>query len=119
MGESEMESQAFLPAQYSLSPVDLIPDDAAEVDDEIDARAARYARFARVVDPDDIAEMVCARLTASLQLRYLIEDALADPHDLSRPRVHTNDALKMAQDVLVEVVTAVDEHISMLAVVED
>jgi phosphoribosyl 1,2-cyclic phosphodiesterase len=117
MGESLMESQVFLPAQYSISPVDLIPDH--DVDQEVDARAARYARLATLVDIEDIAEMVCARLKDSAQLRYLIEDAIADPHDPERPHVHINDALKMAQDVLVEVVTAVDEQISVLDVVED
>jgi hypothetical protein len=51
-------------------------------------------------------------------LRYLIEDAIADPHDPERPHVHINDALRMAQDVLVEVVTVVDDQISLLDVVE-
>jgi hypothetical protein len=113
-----MESQAFLPAQYSLSPVDLIPpeeDEAAEVDE----RQARYARLGKLVDLEDVMEMVLCRLRESTQLRYLIEDAIADPHDTNKPRVHINDALRMAQDVLVEVVTAVDEQISVLDVVED
>jgi hypothetical protein len=119
MGESLMESQAFLPARYSLSPVDLIPEDDDDQVGEVDARHLRYARLGQLVDVEDIAEMVCARLKDSAQLRYLIEDAIADPHDPERPHVHINDALKMAQDVLVEVVTAVDEQISVLDVVED
>jgi hypothetical protein len=116
MREHMMESQVFLPAQYSLNPVDLIPADDDDEVAEVDERRLRYARLATLVDIDDIAEMVCARLKESVQLRYLIEDAIADPHDLERPHVHINDALRMAQDVLVEVVTAVDEQISMLDV---
>jgi hypothetical protein len=116
MGEWMMESQVFLPAQYSLHTVDLIPaDDDAEVA-EVDARQLRYARLGKLVDVEDIVEMVCARLKESLELRHLVEDAIADPHDLERPHVHINDALRMAQDVLVEVVTAVDEQLSLLDV---
>jgi hypothetical protein len=121
MKESTMHAQQeFSPRDFSLSPVDLIPpeDSADDEVSEVDARRLRYARLATLVDIDDIAEMVCARLKESVQLRYLIEDAIADPHDLERPHVHINDALHMAQDVLVEVVTAVDEQISLLDVVE-
>jgi hypothetical protein len=86
---------------------------------EADERMARYARLGKLVDVEDVIEIVCARLKDSAQLRYLVEDAIADPHDTDRPRVHASDALRMAQDVLVEVVTAVDEQISVLDVVED
>jgi hypothetical protein len=118
-GGFPVESQVFDPKAFSLSPIDLIPpdDDVAE-DVEADARQARYARLGRLVDVEDILEMVCCRLKDSAQLRYLVEDAIAAPHDPDRPRIHVNDALKMAQDVLVEVVTAVDEQISVLDVVE-
>lgn len=110
--------QEFSPRDFSLSPVDLIPPADNDEVSEVDARQLRYARLATLVDVDDIAEMVCARLKESAQLRYLIEDAIADPHDPERPHVHINDALRMAQDVLVEVVTAVDDQISLLDVVE-
>ena len=113
-----MESQVFLPAQYSLSPVDLIPEDDDDEVAEVDERQLRYVRLGKLVDVEDIVEMVCARLKESLELRHLVERAIADPHDLERPHVHINDALRMAQDVLVEVVTAVDEQISLLDVVE-
>jgi hypothetical protein len=114
-------NQPFSFKDYSLSPVDLMSE--AEDDDlrgsEADTRQLHYARLGKLVDVEDVIEMVCARLKDSAQLRYLIEDAIADPHDQDRPHVHINDALKMAQDVLVEVVTAVDEQISILDVVED
>jgi hypothetical protein len=107
---------------YSLSTVDLIAPDDLDDDErvsEADERMARYARLGNRVDVEEVIAIVCARLKDSAQLRDLVEDAIADPHDADRPRVHVSDALRMAQDVLVEVVTAVDEQISVLGVVED
>jgi hypothetical protein len=119
MGAEVMESQAFDPKAFSLSPVEMIPPDDDDAEgNELSERQACYQRVARLVDPDDIAEMVCARLKDSVELRHVIEDAIADPHDTDRPRIHINDALMLAQDVLVEVVTAVNEMVSMLNVVE-
>jgi hypothetical protein len=114
------DAQVFIPRECSLSPVDLIPPDADEAGgfDEVDARLARYTRLGKLVDIEDIIEIVCARLKDSAQLRWLIKDAIADPHDADRPRVHVSDALRMARDVLREVVTAVDEQISMLDVTD-
>ena len=115
-----MDSQVFSPQAFSLSSVDLIPPDADEDSgfDEVDARLARYTRLGKLVDIEDIIEIVCARLKDSAQLPWLVEDAIADPHDTDRPRVHVSDALRMARDVLREVVTAVDEQISVFDVVE-
>jgi hypothetical protein len=121
MGETMMEAQAFLPADYSLRTVDLIPPDDVDDDEpisEADERTARYARLGKLVDVEDVIEIVCARLKDSAQVHVMVEDAIADPHDPDRPQVHVSDALRMVQDVLVEVVTAVDEQISILDVVE-
>ena len=115
------DAQVLSFKDYSLSTVDLIPPDDLDDDErvsEADERMARYARLGKLVDVEKVIETVCARLKDSAQLRYLVEDAIADPHDTDRPRVHASDALRMAQDVLVEVVTAVDEQISVLDVVE-
>ena len=71
------------------------------------------------MDIEDVIEVVCTRLKDSSQLRSLVEDAISDLHDPERPHIHASDALRMAQDVLVEVVTAVDDMISVLDVVED
>jgi hypothetical protein len=116
-----MDAQPFLPAQYSLSPVDLIPPDDADDDvSEVDERQARYARLGRLVDIEDIIEVVCASLKDSAQLRYLIEDSLEDPHpDVSSPRVHVSELIRMGQQVLNAVAVAVDEQIGLLDVVED
>jgi hypothetical protein len=115
------DAQVLSCKDYSLSTVDLIPPDDLDEDErvsEADERRARYARLGKRVDVDEVIATVCARLKDSAELRYLVEDAIADPHDADRPRVHVSDALRMAQDVLVEVVTAVDAQISGLAVAE-
>ena len=64
------DAQVFIPRECSLSPVDLIPPDADEDGgfDEADERAARYARLGKLVDVEDIIEVVCTRLTESTQL---------------------------------------------------
>jgi hypothetical protein len=113
-----MESQAFLPAQYSLSPVDLIPPEEDE-EAEVDERQARYARLGQLVDVEDVIEVVLSRLRESQQLQWLITDSLEDPHpDVQRPKVHVNELLKMGREVLEAVAVAVDEQVSMLDVVE-
>lgn len=117
-----MSTETFSFKDYSLSPVDLIPaDDDLDDEDftEADERSARYARLGRLVDVDDVIEMVCSRLKESAQLRSVVEDAIADPHDPDRPHIHVSGALRLTNDVLVEVVTAVDDLISMLDVTTD
>jgi len=115
-----MESQAFSPATFSLSAVDLLPPEDSDDDEatqESNARLARYAQVARLVDVEDIIECVCATLKESTQLRWLVEDALDDPHpDVTRPKVHVNKLLKMGRAVLEAVAIAVDEQVSLLAV---
>jgi hypothetical protein len=67
-----MESQVFSPAAFSLSAVDLIPLEDRDDDEETretDARLARYAQVAKLVDADDIVEIVCTSLKDSTQLR--------------------------------------------------
>jgi hypothetical protein len=114
-----MESQIFSAATFSLSTVDLIPSedgDDDEATEETNARLARYAQLGKLVDVDDIIEIVCASLKESAQLRWLIEDSLEDPHsDVTRPKVHVNELIKMGREVLAAVAVAVDEQVGMLA----
>jgi hypothetical protein len=100
---------------YSLSPVDLIPPDEPEDLGEVDERALNYRRYSRLVDVDDVLEVVASRLASSVELRSIIEDALRDPLDRDRPHIHISDALRLTTDVLVEVNTALDDVIGMLA----
>jgi hypothetical protein len=114
-----MESQVFSPQAFSLSPVDLIPPDADEDGgfDEVDERLARYARLGKLVDVEDVIEVVLSRLRESAQLRWMIEDSLEDPHqDMTRPRVHVSELIRMGQQVLDAVAVAVDEQVSLLDV---
>jgi hypothetical protein len=114
-----MESQVFSPAAFSLSAVDLISSEDCDDDEETqaaNARLARYAQVSKLVDVEDIIEIVCASLKESTQLRWLIEDSLEDPHpDVTRPKVHVNELLKMGREVLAAVAIAVDEQVGMLA----
>jgi hypothetical protein len=117
MGEMTMESQVFLPQAFSLSPVDLIHADTDEDDegDEVDARVARYARLGKLVDVEDIIEVVLSGLRDSAQLRWMVEDSIEDPHpDVTRPKIHVNELLKMGRAVLEAVAVAVDEQVGML-----
>jgi hypothetical protein len=110
-----MESQVFDQKAYSLSPVDLIPPDELEDLGEVDTRRLDYERYRRLVDVDDVAEVVATRLASSVALRSLIEDALRDPLDADRPHVHVSEALRLTHDVLVEINMALDDIIGMLA----
>ena len=49
MREHTMESQAFLPAMYSLRTQDLIPPDDFEDADDTDVRWLEYCRMASMV----------------------------------------------------------------------
>jgi hypothetical protein len=78
MGVELMESQAFLPAQYSRSPVDLIPDDDDDQIDEADARWARYCEIARDLDRDELIEVIVDELKANPELLYQLEDCCTE-----------------------------------------
>jgi hypothetical protein len=113
-----MSEQGFSFEAASLRTIDLMPPEDVEDDayDEVDTRLARYAQVAPLVDVDDIVDIVCSQLKESTQLRWLIEDALEDPHpDVTRPKVHINELLKMGREVLTAVAIAVDEQVGMLA----
>lgn len=119
MGVFQMESQVFDIKSYSLSPVDLIEPDADEdpENSETTANLARYARLGRLVDPEDIIEVVLSRLREAPALYAMVEDSLVDPHeDPATPRMHVADIIKMGQAVLDAVAVAVDEQISLLDV---
>jgi hypothetical protein len=64
MGESMMESQVFSPAQYSLSPVDLIPPDD-DNDEEVDVRWLHYCEVAATLDREAIIDVVLDELRES------------------------------------------------------
>jgi hypothetical protein len=116
-----MESQVFDPKAYALRDIDLIPPDDEDLEEtEVDARQARYARLGKLVDLEEIIEVVLCKLRDSTQLRWMIEDAIEDPHaDVTRPNVHVSELLKMGRAVLEAVAVVVDEQVSMLDVVED
>ena len=66
-----MSEQAFSFKDASLSITDLLPPEDSDDDatQETNARLAHYAQVAKLVDVEDIIEIVCASLKDSTQLR--------------------------------------------------
>jgi hypothetical protein len=114
-----MSTENFSFKDYSLSPVDLVPDELDEPDEvsELDARQARYRRLGKLLDVDDLIEVIIDKLRDSSQLRWMVEDAIQDPQaEIWRPRLHVSELVRMGQQVLDTVAIVVDEQVSMLDV---
>src|SRR5262245_38125141 len=79
----------FWVRNWRRSPVELIPpDDEDEPFCEVDERQARYARIGKLVDVEGIIEVMLSKLRESTQFRWMVEDAIEDPHaDVTRPNV--------------------------------
>ncbi len=76
-----MESQAFDPKAFSLSPVDLIPpDDDDDQIDEADTRWAHYCEIARELDRDELMDVIIEELKATPELLYQLEDCCTNPY---------------------------------------
>jgi hypothetical protein len=110
-----MESQAFLPADYSLRTQDLLPDDDFEDEDDADVRWLEYCRMASTVGRDDILAVVLAELNSPASPLFdLIDDALKTPHpEPDRPRTNVTELIKLGQAVLNLVARVVDDQVSM------
>jgi hypothetical protein len=113
-------SQEFLPAAYSVSPVDLIPpDDNAEID-EVDVRWARYCQTAATLDRDELMDMIVEELKANPELLYQIEDCCTNPYPESeRPKAHVGEMAKLGLAVLQVIISAVDNAVGIRQAVED
>jgi hypothetical protein len=115
-----MESQVFDPQAYSLSPVDLIPPDDFEDEDDADVRWLEYCRMASKVSREEILAVVLDELNSPVSpLLDLIDDALATPHpEPDRPRTNVTELIKLGQAILSMVAKAVDDQVSMRIAVE-
>ena len=107
-----MESQAFLPAQYSLSPVDLIPQDDDE-DEDVDVRWIRYCEVAATLDREAIIDVVLDELRESSALLDMVEDACHNPHEPGRPKTSLHELLALGKAALLLIARAVDEQVSV------
>jgi hypothetical protein len=118
MKEHTMESQAFSPAAYSLNPVDLIPSD--EFEDAVDVQWLEYCRIASTLDRTRILEVVLSDLDADDSPLYdFIDDAIANPHELGRPKANVSDLARLGKALLAMIAKAVDDQVNLRMAVEE
>jgi len=113
-----MESQAFLPADYSLRPQDLLPPD--DFEDEDDNRLwQEYCQCAATVDRTHILDVVLSDLDAEDSPLYeFIDDAIANPHEPGRPKANITDLARLGQSLLNRIAKAVDDQVNLRMGVE-
>jgi hypothetical protein len=121
MGESLMESQVFLPAQSSISPMELIPDaDDDDHVDEVDTRWARYCEIAQALDRDELLDVIVDELKANPEVLYQLEDCCTNPYqEPERPRAHVGEMAKLGLAVLQVIIGAVDHAVGIRQAVEE
>jgi hypothetical protein len=106
-----MESQAFMPRDYSLSATDLLPDDDFE---DADAQWLDYCAEAAQLDRTDILQAVLSDLDAENSPLYaLIDSALDTPHEPGRARESLTVLARIGQDILNLVAKAVDDAVGL------
>ena len=115
-----MESQDFLPADYSLRTQDLLPPDDFEDEDDNDVRWLEYCRMASTVPRDEGLAVVLDELNSLVSPLFdLIDDALATPHpEPDRPRTNVTDLIKLGQAILALVAKAVDDAVGLRMAVQ-
>jgi hypothetical protein len=117
-GES-MQSQTFLPADYSLRTQDLLPPDDFEDEDDNDVRWLEYCREASHVDRTHILDVVLSDLDADDSPLYeFIDDAVANPHEPGRPKANITDLARLGQSLLNLIAKAVDDNVNLRMAVE-
>jgi hypothetical protein len=117
-----MESQVFDPRAYAVSPIDLIPPDAADDDedeDEVDLRWVRYCEVASSLDREAIVDVVLDELRESSVLLDMIEDACHNPHEPSRPKTSLHELVALGKAVLILIARAVDDQASVRMALEE
>jgi len=113
-----MESQVFDPQAYSLSPVDVIPPD--DFEDEDNTQPWReYCRCAATVDRTHILDVVLSDLDAEdSPLFEFIDDAIANPHEPGRPKANITDLARLGQSILNRIAKAVDDNVNLRMAME-
>jgi hypothetical protein len=113
-----MESQAFLPADYSLRPVDLLPANEPEDDDNIQWR--EYCRMASTLDRTRILDVVLSDLDAENSPLYeFIDDAITNPHEPERAKANITDLARLGQSLLNRIAKAVDDNVNLRIAVQE
>lgn len=115
-----MSEQAFSFKDYSLTTLDLIPDEDVDEDlpSEADTRARQYARLGKLIDLEDFIGVVCERLHESVALQSVLQEVLEDPPDRERPRLHVSDMLRLSESILAIAMDAADEMVEKYLTVE-
>ena len=109
-----MESQDFLPADYSLRTQDLLPPDDFEDEDDNDVRWLEYCRMASHMDRTHILDVVLSNLDAEDSPLYeFIDDAIANPHEPGRAKANITDLARLGQSPLNLIAAAVDDQVAM------
>ena len=106
-----MPGQEFSFKDYSVSPVDLIPDDDFDDQDpELTIRQYHHDAIAKTLDANDIQVVVADRLSTSLILRARIEEAQANPYRPGERRhMHVSDATKLGDEIEDAMAAVIDE----------
>jgi hypothetical protein len=111
-----MDSQIFDHKAYSLSPVDLIPDDD-ECDDDV--RWLEYCHVASQINRQHILEVVLSDLDADDSPLYeFIDDAIVNPHEPGRAKANITDLARLGQSLLNLIAKAVDDQVNLHMAVE-
>jgi hypothetical protein len=113
-----MQAQQFLPAEYSLHPQDLIPDDDFEDADD-NMHWQEYCRIASTLDRRRILDVVLSDLDADDSPLYeFIDDAIATPHEPGRPKESITKLAQLGQSLLNLIAKAVDDQVNLRMGVE-
>ena len=112
-----MESQVFDAKAYSLSPVDLIPQDEND-GEEVDVRWLHYCEIAASLDREAIIDVVLDELRESSALLDMVEDACHNPHEPGRPKTSLHELLALGKAALLLIARAVDDQVSLRMAVE-
>jgi hypothetical protein len=115
----EMETQAFLPAECALRPVDLIPADAFEDEDD-NIQWQEYCRTASTLDRARILEVVLSDLDGDDSPLYeFIDSALHEPHEPGRPKESITKLAWLGQSLLNLIAKAVDDRVNLQMAVQE
>ena len=115
-----MESQAFLPADYSLHTQDLLPHNDFEDDDTANMQWQEYCRTASTLDRTHILQVVLSDLDAEDSPLYeFIDDAIKNPHEPGRPKANITDLARLGQSLLNLIAKAVDDNVNLRMAVQE
>jgi hypothetical protein len=105
-----MSTDTFSSNDYTLSPVDLIPPDDVDDDEQV-YRWQEYCRIASTMDRARILDVVLSDLDAEdSPLFEFIDDAIAYPHEPGRPKESITKLAQLGQALLNIIARAVDDQ---------